>query len=220
MSEFILNQYYPYERVQGYGTMPELEKVPLMIRDYLMDLPQKGYTPPDDNRFFRCKLMKYLYYDQPDALDQPLPTAEQKLSLVFNPESPDIPPTEKGYRIFSQMLVSEAQTVGQSIMRVFMGRVVPIDMYTVQASVVLQFLCNSAYDTYTRGTALSKSFAMCCLAQRALSGVNFGAGVGTMYFNRGAHSDSEIITLNDETTNVGYALVMALTVMGTDKYDQ
>ena len=74
-------QYYPYERVQGFGTMPEMEKVPYMVREYLMDMPTKDYTPEDSNESYRCRLMKYLYYDGDDPLSEPMPTAEQKKSL-------------------------------------------------------------------------------------------------------------------------------------------
>ena len=215
------DQYYPYKRIQGYATMPNLEIIPRMVRDYLMDLPSKGYEPPDDNRSFRCQLMKYLYYDDNDPLSHPLPTPAQKMSLVYDAANPDKPPDkERGYRIFAQELVSNAQDVGQSLMRIYMGRVVPVDAYTVQAAICMHFLCNAAYETHTRGLALQRSFAMTCLAERALSGVNFGAGVGTIYFNRRLHGDSNIYLLDDESTNVGYRLTMGLTVMGSDERDQ
>lgn len=215
------DQYYPYKRVQGYGTMPNLELIPRMVRDYLMDMPSKGYNPPDDNRSFRCQLMKYLYYDDADPLSHPLPTPAQKLSIVYDTSRPDNPPDKtKGYRIFSQEVVTQAQTLGQTIMRIYMGRAVPVDTYTVQASIILQFFCNGAYETHGSGIALQRSFAMTCLAERALSGVNFGAGVGTIFFDRRQMGDNNIYLLDDESTNVGYRLTMGLTVIGTDDLDQ
>lgn len=223
MSELILpfDQYYPYKRVQGYATMPNLEIIPRMVRDYLMDMPSKGYTPPDDNRSFRCQLMKYLYYDDNDPLSHPLPTPEQKMSIVFDPSRPDRPPDkEKGYRIFSQELISQAQVVGQSIMRIYMGRVVPVDSYTIQASIIIHILVNASYEANTRTLALQRSFAMACLAERALVGVNFGAGVGTIMFNRRVHGDSSFYLQDDESTNIGYRLTLGLTVMGSDALDQ
>ena len=223
MAEILpFDQYYPYKRVQGFGTMPRLEIVPRMVRDYLMDLPSKGYEPPDDNRSFRCQLMKYLYYDDPYPLDHPLPTPQQKMNLVYDTNSPDkAPDPEKGYRIFSQILVSQAQDVGQSIMRIYMGRVVPVDAYTMNAAIVLHFMVNAAYEARIgNALALQKSFTMCCLAERALSGVNFGAGVGTISFNRQLHGDSNIYLLDDESTNVGYRLSLGLSVMGSDELDQ
>mgnify|MGYP003294500515 CR=1 FL=1 len=212
-------QYYPYTRVQGYGTLPNLEKIALAVRDYLMDMPLPGYTPPDDNESFRCRLMKRLYHDGPNPLAKPLPTPEQKMSIVYDPEKPDTPPTEKKYRIFTQQLVHEAQTHGVTTMRIYMGRVIPIDSYTARSSVSIEFLTNAAYESNTKSTDLSRTYAMACDAQRALSGLNMNAGT-VFAFDRREHSDAGIFPINDETTNVGYRLTMGLTVIGTDANDQ
>ena len=209
--------FYPYERVQGYGTLPALETLPNKLRDYLMDMPSPGYEPPDNNAYPRCALMKYLYYDTPLPLNNPAPTVQQKQSVVFDPELPDRPPdAEKGFRIFSQALVSQAQTEGQTIMRIFMGRILSSSNFRTEASVHIVFLSNVSYDANTRDTALSRTFAMACLAVRALNGVNLGEGVGTLYFDRKQHADCGIIPVNDENMNVGYQLTMGLTVMGDD----
>ena len=213
-------QYYPYERVQTYGSFPRLEEVPYMVRNYLMDMPSAGYTPPDDNRFYRCQLMKYLYYDDARPLDNPLPTPEQKLSLVYDPDRPDKAPTKKGYRIFSQEIIHEAQEIGQTIMRVYMGPVYPIGPFEAEAGIRISFLSNLSYDPGNRSTAISKTFAMACLAMRALNGVNLGSGIGTLYFNRKGHGDNNIYPINDESTNIGYRLTMGLSVMGTNEYNQ
>lgn len=216
----VTNQFYPYEHVHAYGTFPRLEEVPFMVRNYLMDMPSAGYEPPDDNRYYRCQLMKYLYYDDARPLDNPLPTPAQKLSLVYDPDKPDAMPTEKGYRIYTQEIIHEAQRVGQTIMRVYMGPVYPTGPFTAEAGVRVTFLSNLAYDPAIKTTVLSKTFAMACLAMRALNGLNLGAGVGTLYFNRKGHADSNIYPINDESTNVGYRLTMGLEVMGTDVNDQ
>lgn len=212
-------QYHPYERVQGYGTLPNLEAIPKMVRDYLMDMPGPGYTPPDNNESFRCCLMKYLYHDGPNPLQETLPTPAQKMSIVYNPESPDKPPTDKKYRIFTQQLVHEAQTHGVTTLRIYMGRVVPMDSYSARSSVVIECLTNAAYDSNTKTTDLSRTYAMACMAQRALSGVNMGAGT-VFSFNRQEHADASIQPINDESTNVGYRLTMGLTVIGTNACDQ
>lgn len=212
-------QYYPYTRVQGYGTLPNLEDIPIRVRDYLMDMPSPGYTPPDDNQSFRCRLMKHLYHDGPNPLSQKLPSPAEKMQIVYDPENPDTPPTEKRYRIFTQQLVHEAQTHGTTVMRIYMGRVVPINSYTARASVTLEFLTNAAYESNTKSTDLSRTYAMACDAQRALSGVNMTAGT-TFSFDRREHPDACIVPINDETTNVGYRLTMGLTVIGTDENDQ
>ena len=212
-------QYYPYERVQGFGTMPEMEKVPYMVREYLMDMPTKDYTPEDSNESYRCRLMKYLYYDGDDPLSEPMPTAEQKMKMVFDPDSPDKPPDPTGYRIFTQQLVSQAQTHGVTTLRIYMGRVSPVDAYTAKASVIIECLTNAAYDSNSRTTALSRTYAMAMECLRALNGVNMAAGM-VFSFNRYDHPDAGILPMNDETTNVGYRLTMGLAVTGTDEYDQ
>ena len=216
----IPGQYAPYERVQGYGTAPEIETVPYMVRDYLMDLPRKGYTPQDDNRLFRCQLMKYLYYDEADPLSLPLPTPEQKRSLVFDPFRPDVPPTDKGYRIFTQSLISQAQTEGQTIMRIFMGRVLPVGAYRFETSINFHFLSNAAYEGNTQTMELSRTFKLAMLTIRALNGVNLGAGVGTVYFDRTRNAECDIYPINDESVNVGYRMTLGLTCIGTDENDQ
>lgn len=215
MTDPMQNPYYPYRRLEGYNTLPALEEIPFRIRTYLMDMPSAGYTPPDDNRYPRCCLMKYLYYDTPRPLENPLPTPQQKLSIVFDPETPDRPPDEeKGFRIFSQSLVHQAQTEGQTIMRIFMGRVLGTSSFRTDASVRILFLSNASYDANTRTSALSRTFAMACLTVRALNGVNLGAGVGTFYFDKAQHADCGILPINDESTNVGYQVTMGVTMMG------
>lgn len=212
-------QYYPYSRVQKDCTLPNLEKIPKLVRDYLMDMPQKGYTPPDDNDSYRCCLMKYLYYDGKNPLSNPLPTPAQKMSLVYDPDNPDKPPTDKKYRIFTQQLVHQAQTHGVTTMRIYMGRVVPVDAYKARASIVIEFLTNATYDSNTKTTDLSRTFAMARLAVSALSGVNMSAGA-TFAFNRQEHPDSSIQPINDESTNVGYRVTLGLTVFGSNQFDQ
>ena len=206
-------QFYPYERVQAFGTVPELEQVPYIVRDYLMDMPKAGYMPQDDNNLYRCRLMKYLYNDGPRPLEDPLPTPQEKISVVFDPENPTQAPTEKGYRIFSQSMISQAQTMGQTIMRIYMGRAVPTDSYTTEASIIIMFMSNAAYDANTKTVELNRTFNMACLALRALNGVNI-KGVGTVYFDRRRHGDCNITPVQDETTNVGYRLTMGISMTG------
>lgn len=57
------NPFYPYEKIQDYATLPDSDSLLKKIVDYLIDLPGAGYTPPDNNDFPRCRIMKLLYYD-------------------------------------------------------------------------------------------------------------------------------------------------------------
>ena len=210
-------QYYPYNRVQAYGTLPNIEMIPYMIRNYLMDMPSAGYVPPDNNASYRCCLMKYLYHDCANPLSQPLPTPEQKLALVYDPDKPGTPPIDKGYRIFTQQLVSQAQTLGVSTLRIYMGRVTPISPYSAHISVVIDCLTNNDYESNTRGTDLSRTYAMACMCERALSGVDMGAGVGAFIFDRREHNDCSIVMISDESVNIGYRLTMGMTVIGENE---
>lgn len=104
--------YYPYEKVQtGYLTMQGTEEIPYQILQYLLDLPDaNGYVPVDDNNRPRVRLAKYLWYDGAQPLSQPLPTVQEKLSMLFDGDSP-VPNTDeqktahpKGYRLYPRSI--------------------------------------------------------------------------------------------------------------------
>ena len=84
----VLSPTYPYERVADFPIMEPATKIPLLICRYLMDLPMPGYTPPDNNGYPRCRLMKRLWYDADDPLAYLNPTPEQKLSMLFDGHHP------------------------------------------------------------------------------------------------------------------------------------
>ena len=90
---------YPYVKAQeNYYDLSDTVSLPRKIIDYLIDAPQGDYVPPDNNNYPRCRLWKYLYYDGARPLNQPLPTIQEKMSVLFNPDMPQTPPTEKGSR--------------------------------------------------------------------------------------------------------------------------
>lgn len=207
--------YYPYERIYSYYTiLPDSERVLKKLVDYFLDLPDGVYTPQDNNKNPRVRLIKYLYHDVPLPLFQPLPTPEQKRSIVFDPELPDRPSdVTKGYRIFSQGLISQAQTDGQTILRIIMGRTLPRNGGRSEVAVRFVCLSNTQIESNTRSTATSRTYAMCQAIVEALNGVNV-TGVGTFYFDQSQHPDCGIMPINDESTNIGYLLTMAVSVMG------
>lgn len=210
-SEFFM----PYRKVYDYWNAPEVERTLGSVRDYLMCMPYAGGEIADDNRNPRVRLMKYLYHDGAHPLEQGLPTMEQRLKMVFNPEEPDKSPGDKGYRIFTQSIVSQAQLAGMTIMRVYIGRVIPVNAFTAQIGMIFEFLSNVSYESDTRSTALSRTYAMECAAVAALNGINID-GVGAFYFDRRTHSDCGSYAINDERQNVGRRLTMAFTSM-TDR---
>ena len=118
----IKSPYYPFCKVVSGNTMAGAEELPYILTKYLMDLPEPGYTPPEDNRYPRARLKKLMYWDGALPLEQPLPTTEQMKSIQFDPSHPGSEPDpERGYRIFSQELVRQAQAEAQTVLRIYLG---------------------------------------------------------------------------------------------------
>ena len=201
---------YPYERVTNNVWMKHLDSIPKMLIDYVMDMPRPGYTPPDDNTYPRCRLMKYLYYDGPRPLDNPLPSPADKIRLVYDPNSPDVAPTDKGYRIYPVSYVPQAQTQGQTILKVFIGNVVPLNTNIVQIGVIFDILSNMQMDTNTKTLAQSRCVAMEQCLWECLSGVNID-GVGVMYIDRQQLSHTGSENIMDKSQNIGRRVVFGMT---------
>ena len=219
---------HPYRRVYNSFQFGGADTIPYKVMQYLMDLPSAGYQPPNDNDYPRTRLKKYLYWDDPKPLDKVLPTAKQMRSVYFDPGKPDEPPDKaKGYRIFPQSLVTQAQTQGQTILRCYMGPAYPyvpnrMTAFEAQVTVCFEAMSNTSYESNTRSTAISRTFSMICAIVDALNGVNID-GVGAFYFDRQQNTYCGIMPINDESTNVGYRLYMGVTLAGgntdNDQYD-
>lgn len=201
---------YPYERVINTVWMKHLDALPKMLLDYIMDMPLPGYTPPDDNTYPRCRLMKYLYYDGPHPLDNPLPSPADKIKLVYNSESPDVAPTGKGYRLYPVSYIPQAQTRGQTILKVFIGNVKPLNQNIVQIGMVFDILSNMQMDTNTKTLAQSRCVAIEQCLWECLSGVNID-GVGTLYIDRQQLSETGSENIMDSAQNIGRRVIFGLT---------
>lgn len=211
------NWYEPYKRLVGYVTLPNADELLRKVLYYLIDMPTPMHQPFTDNRCPRTRISKYLYNDAQRPLDQPIPTVQQKLSLFFDPEKPADAPSDKGYRIFPQIAITEAQENAQTRLYAFMGFVDATNDFQSDISLCFRILCNTSYDTNTKDSAMSRSWAIAQAIVEALSGVNID-GVGTFYFNRKKNAECAIRYITDDQHNVGYQLVMGLTIMG-DKRD-
>lgn len=210
------NPYYPYHKVADYVTMPDAEKLLKKIVDYLLDLPMKGYMPPSDTSTPRSRLIRILYYDDPHPLDQPLPTPQQKLSIVFDPESPDVPPdADKKYRIFPMIFPIQAESMGRTSLKIFMSYAKPNSNMQIEQAVGFEVLSNTAYEGNQNSTSLSRTYQICVEILRALNGVNID-GVGGFYFNRRQNTECGLEPIADKAQNVGYRLTMGITYMGSD----
>ena len=160
--------FYPYEKVYpGYLTGLGSELIPDKLMRYLMDLPDaEGYEPKDDNTRPRVKLMKYLWYDGAKPLDQPLPTPEQKISLLYNGETPVVNTDEekkahpKGYRLFPQQFWIPAEYRAGSLIKCYMGRNLPYSPVQWELGVIFEIIVNYQQDNNMRTRSMSRLYAM------------------------------------------------------------
>lgn len=218
MSADFNSPYYPYEKVYpGYLTGEGSELIPDKLIRYLMDLPDAyGYQPADDNGRPRVKLMKYLWYDGEKPLDQPLPTPQQKISLLYNGESPVVNTDEekekhpKGYRLYPMQFWIPADYRAGSLIKCYMGRNLPYSPVQWEIGVVFEIVVNYQQDNNMKTRAMSRLAAMEQALIHALHGVNI-TGVGGVNFNRIAHMDDGSRYLHDDGTNIARQVNFSIT---------
>ncbi len=214
--------YYPYEKVQsGFSTMNHAEDIPTLLCRYLMDLPLPGYTPPDNNNFPRVRLMKRLWYDTENPLGQPVPTPEQKLSMLFDGDNPvintdtELAAHPQGYRIYPLMYWMQAQPEAKASIKCYIGREIPLDEFSQEIGITFDIYVNANLETGMGVGGLSKVYAMEKDIIAALHGVNI-TGIGTISYNRLTHADSGSRPYYDESgTNVGRRLSMSVRYSGS-----
>ncbi len=206
MQPDVTSPYYPYVKVTDAATLAGAENIPYALCKYLMDLPSPGYTPPSENRYPRARLKKLLYWDGELPLNQPLPTAEQMLSIKYNPMLPDAPPdAERGYRIFPQEMVRQAQHRAQSVLRVYLGDATRVqgrdemrDAFLWRQQIIYVIMTNVGMETNTGMTAISRAYDMTQAIVEATEGVNIG-GIGAL-------TGTRISKFDDERMNSGYKI--------------
>ena len=212
--------YSPYEKIYDFYAQDGLETVPCKVRDYLLCMPSQECPNPiltNDNP--RVRLVKYLYYDDTNPLNNPMPSIEERQSIVFNPFDPDDPP-EKRYRVFTQMDVNQAELVGATTLRILMGKEIPYTPFSVCSSIRFLIFTNYSLESNMRNTTvLSRSYAIekCLIA--ALNGVNMD-GVGAFTYSRGVHSDCGSTYIYDEKMNIGRSVVIAYEAIGGSPKDK
>ena len=211
------NPYFPYRKVADYTTFPDAETLLKKVVDYLMDFPMRGYEPPSDTSTPRSRLIRLLYYDTPHPLEEPLPTPAQKISVIFDPESPDVPPDkEKGYRVYPMIYPIQAESMGRTSLKIFMSYAKPVSEYRAEQGICFEALTNTAYENNEGGISLSRTYRICVEILRALNGVNMD-GVGGFYFDRRLHTECGLEPIADRNQNVGYRLTMGITFMGNNE---
>lgn len=205
--------YYPYQKVIAGASLAQAEEIPYRLTKYLMDLPSRGYTPPSDNRYPRARLKKLMYWDGAKPLSQPLPTPQQMKAIQFDPTAPASPPdSERGYRIFSQELVAQAQDKAQIVLRIYLGSTQRIQMrntWVYRLTVIYCVMCHYDIECNMQTMGNSRSFAVVQAILEATEGVNFG-GIGSM-------ATFQITKFDDERTNTGYKIYQYIDWSGDDE---
>lgn len=193
--------YYPYKKVIASNTLKGAELIPYKILYYLLDLPDSnGYSPPDNNDYPRCRLAKYLWNDGPRPLDGPLPTPQEKLSMLFNGDNPDINTDEekrlhpKGYRIFPQRNIAQSLIEAKSILKIYVGRILDDSDFRTIIQCNAEIWTDPNLASNTRTTARDRTFDIEQCLRESLAGVDI-AGVGTIRFSRqaGSYNGSEFL---------------------------
>ena len=193
--------YYPYKRIISSNQLRGAQLIPYKILMYLMDLPDaNNYTPPDNNDYPRCRLAKYLWYDQANPLSYPLPTPQEKLSMLFDPNNPAANTDEdkqnhpKGYRLFAQRNVSESLIEAKTLLKVYPGRILDNDDLRTILGFQAEIWTNTDLITNTKTTAYDRTFDIEQCLREAMAGVDIG-GVGSIHFSRmdGSFNGSEIL---------------------------
>lgn len=201
--------YYPYRKDIAANTMRGMEFIPYKLLLYLLDLPDEyGYEPPDDNEYPRCRLNKYIWYDQAEPLSETLPTPTQKKSLLFDPRHPDINSDEgkaahpNGYRLYWQRMVGQSQLDAQIVLKCYINRIFETRKFETTIGVTFEIWVNVNLETNTKTSAYQRSIDIEQCLREALDGVNI-AGVGTISFARADHVYNGSEELWDENTSLG-----------------
>lgn len=189
--------YYPYEKVEtGFNSLKGAENIPNQIIRYLLDLPDaNGYEPVDDNSRPRVRLIKYIYYDEHNPLSKPLPTPEQKLSLLYDGMNPDINTDEdkenhpKSYRIFGQQYELQSPIEAKTILRCFMAREIARSANKTILGLDFETIVWYSLDSNVKTAVYSRMYAIHQCLVEALNGVNI-AGIGTIAYSKMLHGDA------------------------------
>lgn len=223
----ITSPYYPYFKVRsGFGNFKQYAAFPRKICDYLIDAPDPGtgYEPIDGDEYPRSRLWKRIYYDGARPLSEPLPTIQQKMSVLFDPDRPTDPPTPKGYRLIPQEYIKQAQTEAQTRIYVYMGRLLASKNDSIlAASVIFDVFTHYTYELNMKTDEYSRSGAIVADILDALDGVNI-TGIGTFSLSKALHPDCGDRPIFDGDTNVGHQLIIGLaldatTLVENDKFE-
>lgn len=219
MPDMETNPYYPYRKIlQGANTLRGAELIPHKILTYLLDLPDAaGHVPFESNDNPRARLMRYLWNDGANPLSQALPTPQEKLSMLYDPEHPDAANTDeekqahpKGYRLFAQRNINSSIIEAKSMLKIYTGRVIDDSDFMTVITLNAEIWTNCNLVTNTKTNAYDRTWDMEQCIREALAGVNID-GIGTVTFARqnGSYNGSEILyTDGSETGRILYFSIL------------
>ncbi len=204
------NPFYPYQKViTGANTLKGAELIPYKLLMYLLDLPDAyGHIPFEDNTNPRARLMRYLWNDGARPLDGPLPTPEEKRSMLFDPDRPDINTDEdkrlhpKGYRLFMQRVIGQSGIEAKTLIKCYITKLSEPRKFHTTIGIAFEVWTNVNLEANTRSVSFDRTFAMEQCLHDALDGVNIG-GVGTVSFARADHSYNGSEEIWTDASNLG-----------------
>lgn len=214
----IRSKWYPYNNVYpGYYDLSQTVYIPKKIINYILDMPDGDYEPIDDNTYPRTRLWKYLYYDGSNPEDNTLPTPDQKMSVLFDPDNPTNPPdSEKGYRLMPLPYVTQSQTEAQTQLFVYLGNTIADNDITFQMSVHFDIWTHYTEETSMKTDALSRTIAIEQAIMEAFHGIAM-AGIGTFYFNRRKNSECGSRVYKSKDGELLRRLVMGIEISSETK---
>lgn len=201
---------YPYRRVvTGANTLKGAELIPYKILNYLLDLPDaNGYVPPTSNDYPRVRLMRYLWNDGPRPLEGELPTPEQRLSMLFDPDeqvlNTDLQKKQhpKGYRLFWQRVVEQSVLDAKTIIRCYIGNIVERRKFLTTIGITFEVWSHVGLETNTKTHAYDRTVNIEQCLHEALDGVDI-AGIGTVGFSREESTSNGSEQIWDDSSHVG-----------------
>lgn len=204
---------YPYPQVPSPNNgLKGSEKIPYMLLLYLLDLPDSnGYQPPNENEYPRARFSKLVWYDDARPLDNNIPTPQEKLSMLFDADNPDINTDEdkqkhpKGYRLLWQKIRGQSVTEAQTLVKCFIGRVFSSKPYHTTIGVNFEITTNVNFETNTKTEDYSRCFAIEQCIRESLYRLNM-TGVGAISFQRSDHPDNGSVFVWDDGTLLGRRL--------------
>ena len=224
MSLNFANPYYPYSQVPSSGNaLKGAEYIPQMLLNYMLDLPDANhYVPSDDNSRPRVRFIKYVLDDSNDPLSTPLPTPEQKLSLIFDPEHPELGTEEEkaahpfGYRLMWQHVRKQSILDEQTLVKCYVGRVFDPRPYHTTIGIRWDIWVGSGFETNINTGVESRSFAIEQAIRESFTRVNI-TGIGPVSFSRSDHADNGSTILWTDGAILGRTLHMSIDWMDNEE---